>query len=363
VCLACDLPALVIRDCQKLRQTTPNLKKRNWSYTNCEVALGPICSNLVSPPLLNCEDVTWDWWKPLRALVAGVPPNIRTEYIYDGWGAPTRWLPQAEALLWAAWHMPHFHAHHVMSQLSERKRPTFVFSSSWDMWKPIVLYRILSTTQSILYNYNASWTRFHYYNAWKNSIKVTAASYGLNESLPAIFFFAGSTAPLGPGLWFFSFMISLQTVGLLGRGISPSQGLYLNTGQHKHRINTYSYQTSMPCVGFEHTIPASERAKTVHDLDRSAVVTALCAIACPNPVNDPGPVLLFLERLYLVYSYYCQFYFFTVQWLNIFGRVAHLSRPYGLIYHSYEKPLNSVYMNSVFTSISPYSDIEVIFCI
>jgi hypothetical protein len=31
-----------------------------------------------------------------------------------------------------------------------------------------------------------------------------------------------------------------QTAGLLGRGISPSQGRYLNTGQHKHRINTYT---------------------------------------------------------------------------------------------------------------------------
>jgi hypothetical protein len=29
----------------------------------------------------------------------------------------------------------------------------------------------------------------------------------------------------------------------------------------------------MPWVGFEHTIPASERAKTVHTLDRSATVT------------------------------------------------------------------------------------------
>jgi hypothetical protein len=29
----------------------------------------------------------------------------------------------------------------------------------------------------------------------------------------------------------------------------------------------------MPCVGFEPKIPASERAKTVHGLDRSATVT------------------------------------------------------------------------------------------
>jgi hypothetical protein len=30
-----------------------------------------------------------------------------------------------------------------------------------------------------------------------------------------------------------------QTVGLLGRVIRPLQGLYLNTGQHKHRINAH----------------------------------------------------------------------------------------------------------------------------
>jgi hypothetical protein len=31
----------------------------------------------------------------------------------------------------------------------------------------------------------------------------------------------------------------------------------------------------MPCVGFELPIPASERAKIVHALDRSATVTGL----------------------------------------------------------------------------------------
>jgi hypothetical protein len=64
-----------------------------------------------------------------------------------------------------------------------------------------------------------------------------------------------------------------QTVGLLGRVISPFQGRYLNTGQHKHRINAYIHQTFMPWVGFETTIPASERAKTVYTLDRVATVT------------------------------------------------------------------------------------------
>jgi hypothetical protein len=39
--------------------------------------------------------------------------------------------------------------------------------------------------------------------------------------------------------------------------ISSSQGLYLNTGKHKHRINTYMYETSMPCMEFKPTIPVN----------------------------------------------------------------------------------------------------------
>jgi hypothetical protein len=66
-----------------------------------------------------------------------------------------------------------------------------------------------------------------------------------------------------------------QTVGLLGWVIISSQGLYLITGQHRHRINTYTHthQTSLTWVGFERTIPVSERGKTVHALDRAAAVT------------------------------------------------------------------------------------------
>jgi hypothetical protein len=63
-------------------------------------------------------------------------------------------------------------------------------------------------------------------------------------------------------------------VGLLERVISSTQGLYLNTGQHRqnkhiHIANIHAF------VGFEPTIPGSERAKTVHALDRSATVTGL----------------------------------------------------------------------------------------
>jgi hypothetical protein len=86
-------------------------------------------------------------------------------------------------------------------------------------------------------------------------------------------FFRWLYSPVGPWPLIFSFIIILQTVGLLGRVISSSQGFYLNIGQHKHRINTYTYQTSLPYVGFEPTIPASEPAKIVHSLNRSATVT------------------------------------------------------------------------------------------
>jgi hypothetical protein len=74
----------------------------------------------------------------------------------------------------------------------------------------------------------------------------------------SVFFFHWLYSPFGPWPLIINFMTILQTVGLLGRVISSSQGLYLNTGQHKHRINAYICQTSMTCGGFEPTIPASE---------------------------------------------------------------------------------------------------------
>jgi hypothetical protein len=57
-----------------------------------------------------------------------------------------------------------------------------------------------------------------------------------------------------------------QSIGPLGRGISPSQGRYLTQTQNKHN------QTSMHWVAFEPTIPVSERAKTFHALDRATSV-------------------------------------------------------------------------------------------
>jgi FAD synthase len=58
-------------------------------------------------------------------------------------------------------------------------------------------------------------------------------------------------------------------VGLPRRVINPSQSRYLTQTQNKHR------NTSMPRVGFKPTIPAFERVKTVHVLDRAATVIGL----------------------------------------------------------------------------------------
>jgi hypothetical protein len=64
----------------------------------------------------------------------------------------------------------------------------------------------------------------------------------------------------------FTFYESLgQVVGLLGRGISPTQGLYLHrTTQHK-KTRTHIHASS----GIRTTIPMFERPKTVRALDRA----------------------------------------------------------------------------------------------
>jgi hypothetical protein len=58
-------------------------------------------------------------------------------------------------------------------------------------------------------------------------------------------------------------------VGLLGRGISPSQDRYLHRRKQKQKERE---QTSMPLVGFEPTVPVFEWVKTCRGLDRAATV-------------------------------------------------------------------------------------------
>jgi hypothetical protein len=80
----------------------------------------------------------------------------------------------------------------------------------------------------------------------------------------------GSTVLVDFGL-IFSFLIYTQSVGLLGRAISLSQGRYLYTQKHEDRINAHRY----PHLEWEsnpRSLLLSERAKTVHALDRTAIV-------------------------------------------------------------------------------------------
>jgi hypothetical protein len=46
--------------------------------------------------------------------------------------------------------------------------------------------------------------------------------------------------------FYFSFLFYTRAVGLLERVISSSQGLYLNTRQHKHR-KTHIHTVKHPC--------------------------------------------------------------------------------------------------------------------
>jgi hypothetical protein len=84
--------------------------------------------------------------------------------------------------------------------------------------------------------------------------------------------FTGSTAPVGPGLFFFQFhdhFTDNRTPWASDQLVVRPLPKYRTTQtQNKH-----IHQTSLPSVGFEPTIPASERARTVHALDRSATVT------------------------------------------------------------------------------------------
>jgi hypothetical protein len=51
-----------------------------------------------------------------------------------------------------------------------------------------------------------------------------------------------------------------QTVGLLGRVISPSQGRYQNTGQHKHRINSNTHTPNIHALSGIRTYDPRVRA-------------------------------------------------------------------------------------------------------
>jgi hypothetical protein len=93
---------------------------------------------------------------------------------------------------------------------------------------------------------------------------------------------------LGPSP-FFSFIICFtQTVGLLGRVISPSQGLYLHTGQHKHRINAHT------------NIHASSRIRTYDPSVRASEDSS-----CLRPLGYRGRHFFFIFYVILFFLTLC----------------------------------------------------------
>jgi hypothetical protein len=69
-------------------------------------------------------------------------------------------------------------------------------------------------------------------------------SISLSVSLSlSIYLYLWLYSPCGP-CRFFSFFIYTQSVGLLGRGISPSQGRYLHTEEHKHNKRKHIHALS-----------------------------------------------------------------------------------------------------------------------
>jgi hypothetical protein len=76
---------------------------------------------------------------------------------------------------------------------------------------------------------------FHFFTHLR---RYHSTPYNLtNGSL--VFFLFIAPRPLWTWL-IFQFLNYKQLVVLLGRGISPSQGRYLHTEQHKHRINAHT---------------------------------------------------------------------------------------------------------------------------
>jgi hypothetical protein len=61
---------------------------------------------------------------------------------------------------------------------------------------------------------------------------------GRNNSRITKIYLSMALQPFGR---FFSFLLFTQSVELFGRGISASQGRYLHTGEHKHRVNTHKH--------------------------------------------------------------------------------------------------------------------------
>jgi hypothetical protein len=132
--------------------------------------------------------------------------------------------------------------------------------------------------------------------------------YSPSKPVTGIALSYGCTALVDLGR-FFQFLIHTESVGLLGRRISPSQGRCLHTKQHKRRINSHRH----PCLecDLNPRSPVFERAKTGFSVDHAATVIArflnymayICAVLFVVRKKKRGNKLLWplLRRHHRIY--------------------------------------------------------------
>jgi hypothetical protein len=100
-------------------------------------------------------------------------------------------------------------------------------------------------------------------NPWKSALKQFPASNSVDSvfhrSSRTLSMFGSKTPLLDLGR-LFSFLIHIQSVGLLGRGISPSQGRELHTEQHKHRTNAHGHNALNWIRTHDPSVRASEES-------------------------------------------------------------------------------------------------------
>jgi hypothetical protein len=86
-----------------------------------------------------------------------------------------------------------------------------------------------------------------YYGKYKLSFNVNII---INICIFNLFIHQWLYSPLlGLGLFFRLVIYFTHKVGLYGQVISPSQGRYLHTGQHKHRINAHANIHALNRIG------------------------------------------------------------------------------------------------------------------
>jgi hypothetical protein len=135
----------------------------------------------------------------------------------------------------------------------------------------IIMWRIQLWRQSSLmklyhqiHEYTTPWNTIVTLRISRSQV-MHSRDLSVRLSLKPFFFFNGSTAPCWALASFSLSWLFLQTVGLLGRVISSSQGFYLNTGQHKH-IHTPNIHTLCWIRTHDPSLRASEDSSCLRPL-------------------------------------------------------------------------------------------------